>query len=79
MISWEIWLVLGLAGAVLIASAAVAGSSPGFWWGVARLAIADLLPLLAKRKSPEEEAIDRDYARRNEKRPTKFNPHPGNK
>jgi len=36
-----------------------------------------LLPKILKRKSPEEEAIDREFYRRGEKRPTKFNRHPG--
>lgn len=38
----------------------------------------DAWKIVGKRKSPIEEAIDREYYRRGETRPTKFNPHPRN-
>ena len=78
---WELYLVFGVAGAVLIGAAAVAGSSAQFWYGMGKLLLADLWPALqaaiAARKTPEEEAIDRDFIRRGQVRPTRQRPHPG--
>lgn len=36
-----------------------------------------LLPVILKRKSPEEEKLDKEAWRRGERRPDKFNRHPG--
>ena len=38
-----------------------------------------LAPTLLKRKTAEDEAVDRAYSRRAEDRPTKSRPHPGDR
>jgi hypothetical protein len=76
---------LWIAAAVLLLAAAagvwVAFQRPGFVAGLSSIAARAiwnaLAPPLFKRKSPEEEAIDHDYARRGQERPTKHRPHPG--
>lgn len=60
--NWGIVLVFGIAGTVLIASAAVAGSSAAFWYGMGKLMWADLWPAIVRevtKRMPEtiEEAM----------------------
>lgn len=61
--NWGIILVFGVAGAVLILSAAMAGSSAVFWYGLGKLVWADLWPAIVrevtKRMPPELEAAMR--------------------
>ena len=44
--NWAVWLVFGVAGAVLIASAFIAGGSARFWWDMAGIAWGHLLPAI---------------------------------
>lgn len=74
---WPAYLIVGLvllaAIAVLLASAWIAGRSPGFWWGLGRLALAELLPglsVLFRRAPPAVEAERRHEAVTGVKRPT---------
>lgn len=65
--NWAIWLVFGIAAAVFILSAAIAGQSPAFWWGLGKMALGELAPVLAKvvkRMSPEDEKRWRDCVNR---------------
>lgn len=59
--NWALWLVLGAAAAVLILSAALAGASPRFWYGMGRIVIEEGFPKLSAawtvykaRHTPEE-------------------------
>jgi hypothetical protein len=42
--TWPLWILGGMMVAVLLGSAAIAGQSPAFWWGMGRLAWSHLLP-----------------------------------
>jgi hypothetical protein len=46
------------------AAAFVVARSPAFWFGMAKIAFKAVLPIILKRKSPEEEAKDHDLAAR---------------
>jgi hypothetical protein len=45
-VNWAVILVFGIAGAVLITSAAFAGFTPAFWYGMGKLVWADLWPFI---------------------------------
>lgn len=76
---------LWLAGAVLLAVAAggtwFAFQRPDFVAGLVAIAVAAawkaIAPALLKRKTPEEEKLDNEAYARNQARPSKQRPHPG--
>jgi len=79
---WELYLVFGVAGAVLIGAAAVAGSSATFWYGFGKLLLADLWPALqaivAKDFTPEHAAKVAEQARTGQPMESRHGPrHPG--
>jgi hypothetical protein len=43
---WAFWLVLAIAAGVLITSAAIAGGSPSFWWGMGTIAFGKAFPAI---------------------------------
>jgi hypothetical protein len=52
--NWAFWLVMAVAAAVLVASATVAGSSPRFWLGLARIAFGEFWPSIVKAVAPKD-------------------------
>lgn len=75
--TWLIWLLAGLAALLGIGYGAYRLIS---WPSLGSLAVTifnAIAPAILKRKTPEEEALDREAYRRNEVRPTKQRPHPG--
>lgn len=61
--NWAVWLVFGVAGAVLIASAFLAGGSARFWWDMAGIAWGHLLPAIKAQIA--RDMTDPDVDRRN--------------
>ena len=70
---------IGGAGLLAIAGFAVwrAFQNPAFYAAAIKMIVAALLPVILKRKSPEEEKLDNEAYRRNQVRPTKQRRHPG--
>lgn len=67
--NWAVWLVFGVAGAVLIASAFFAGGSARFWWDMAGIAWSHLLPAIKAQiakdmADPEVDRRNKEAARR---------------
>jgi hypothetical protein len=52
--NWALWLVMAVAAAVMVASAAMAGSSPRFWWGLAQIAFGEFWPSIVKAVAPKD-------------------------
>lgn len=59
--NWAVWLVLAAGAGVLLVSAAIAGGSPRFWYGLGQIVIEEGLPKLSAlwkaykaRHTPEE-------------------------
>jgi len=45
--NWAVWLVLAAGASVLLVSAAIAGGSPRFWYGLCQIVIEEGLPKLS--------------------------------
>jgi hypothetical protein len=43
-VNWAVWVVLAIAGIILCLSAAIAGRSPRFWYGMGTILIEEGLP-----------------------------------
>lgn len=53
---WAFWLVLLIAAGVLITSAAFAGGSPSFWWGIGSIAFGKAFPAIIAAFKPASPA-----------------------
>lgn len=77
--TWWLWLLAGLSAAIGIGYGAYRLISWPSLGNLAVLIFNAIAPALLKRNPSEEEAKDREAYRRGERRPDKFQRHPGEK